>query len=84
MRTISRIGIVLGILIACLSVYRWSFFYDVPYKMYVGFFVAGCVTFWAYLIDWMTMQDKIKDNLHKRMDSLVQEISGIKEVNDLK
>ena len=84
MRTISKIGVLLGLFVAGVSIWRWMIFYDSPFRFVIGLFVALSLMAWAYLIDWMTMKDKKDEHLHKRFDSLTQELRGIKELNDLK
>ncbi len=84
MRTISKIGVLLGLFVAGVSVWRWMIFYDSPFRLVIGLFLAISLMAWAYVIDWMTLRDKKDSNLHERIDSVAQEIHGIKELNNLK
>jgi hypothetical protein len=84
MRTISKLGIVLGLFVAGLSIWRWMIFYDSPFRLTIGLFVALSLMAWAYVIDWMTMKDKKDTARHREHDSLVQEVRGMKELNGLK
>ncbi|HEC40027.1 hypothetical protein LCGC14_0509670 [marine sediment metagenome] len=84
MRTISKIGVLLGFSVAGVSVWRWMIFYDSPFRFVIGMFVALSLMAWAYLIDWMTMKDKKDEYLHKRFDSLAQELRGKYELLETK
>ncbi len=84
MRTISKIGVLLGLFVMGVSVWRWMIFYDSPFRFVIGLFLAISLMAWAYIIDWMTLRDKREENLDKRITSLAQELRGIKELNNLK
>lgn len=84
MRTISILGIVLGVFVAGMSVYRWGVLYDDMFRLVVGCFIAVSIMAWAYVIEWMTGKHKSDENLHKLIDSVAQELRGLKELNNLK
>ena len=85
MRTLSIVGIIMGLFTAGMSIWRWGGgLYDVPFKMWIGIVVAIAIMAGAYLIDWMTLRDKITSNQNQKIDSMQQEIKGLKEMNNLK
>lgn len=85
MRTLSIVGIIFGLFIAGLSIWRWGGgLYDIPFKMWTGIFFAISIMAWSYLIDYMRFRDKITSNQNQKIDSIQQEIKAIKEMNDLK
>jgi len=85
MRTLSILGIIAGILLICYSIWRWGgFLYDEPFRMCVGMFIGICIMAFSYIIDWITLRDKIDDSRNQRYDSLIQEIKAMKELNNLK
>ena len=92
MRTISKLGILLGFFVIGVSIWRWTVLFDSPFRLVIGIFVAVSLMAWAYLIDWMLrtendinyMKDEDIQNLSKRIDSLAQELRAMKELNNLK
>ena len=72
MRTISILGIAIGLFVAGYSIWRWSsgLIYDSPFRTFVGVFVAISIMAWAYVIEWMTIKDKETLNLAHRIDTL--------------
>lgn len=84
MRTISILGIVLGFFVAGVSTWRWMVFYDEPFRLVMGLFVAVSIMAWAYMIDWRTDKDKYDEKIERRIDSLRQELAATKELNNLK
>ena len=79
MRTISIIGLIIGICIAGYSVWRWGgWLYDEPFRMLVGISIGISFAAFSYIIDWMTRRDKLDENKHKRIDSVVEEVKSIR------
>ncbi len=70
-----------GLSIAGYSIWRWGgWLYDEPFRMLVGIFIGMSVMGFSYIIDWMTMRDKLDENKFKRLDSVSQEINTIREM----
>ena len=84
MRTICKIGILLGLFVVAVSIWRWMIFYDSPFRFVVGCFIAFSIMAWAYVIDWITGKDKSDNELYEKIDSLAQSFKGLKELNNLK
>ncbi len=76
MRTISKLGILLGFFVAGASIWRWMVIYDSPFRLIVGLFIAVSLMAWGWTLDWRTEKDKWDQNIKKRIDSLRQEIDG--------
>lgn len=79
MRTLSILGIVAGLSVAGYSVWRWGgWLYDDQFRMFVGIFIGISIMGFSYIIDWMTLRDKIDRKNNKNLDSAVQEIKTIR------
>lgn len=81
MRTLSILGIIVGILIAGYSIWRWGgWLYDEPFRMFMGIFIGISIMGFSYIIDWMTLRDKLDRNKYEKIDSVVREFKTIKDM----
>ena len=79
MRVISIVGFTIGLLVGGYSVWRWGgWLYDEPFRMLVGIFIGISIIGFSYIIDWMTLRDKIDRVRNEKMDSAIQEVKSIR------
>ena len=86
MRTLSIVGFTGGLMVIVFSIWRWSsaWLYDSPFRLLVGCFIGLCIMGFSYILDFMTLKDKISDHRDKKYDNLERNVRGIVELNDLK
>ena len=79
MRVLSILGIIVGLVIAGYSVWRWGgWLYDDTFRMFAGVAWGISVMAFSYIIDWMTLRDEIDRNKYESNDSVVQEVKSIR------